>query len=80
MEEKDSIAKDFAALFYHFSNLSKYSEEEYNAMYGKIPMTEEIFEKCVGTALSIYDFGNIKFLKEKFPEFVEKSILLQKKK
>ena len=72
MEEKDSIAKDFAALFYHFSNLSKYSEEEIEAMYGKIPMTAEIFEKCFATALSIYDFENIKFLREKFPEFAEK--------
>lgn len=77
MEEKDSLGKDFAALFYHFSNLSKYSEEEIKAIHGEIPMTVEIFEKCAATALSICDFENIKFLKEKYPEFAEKSVLLK---
>ena len=72
MKKERPIGYDFAALFYHFSNLSKYSEEEIEAMYGKIPMTAEIFEKCIATALSIYDFENIEFLREKFPEFAEK--------
>lgn len=78
MRTKDNISADFAALFYHFANLSKYSEEECKALFRKVPMTKEVFDKCIETAFSIFDFENIKYLKEKYPEFAENCALLKK--
>ena len=68
----------FMGLFYHYENLSSYTGEERNAMQNIIPMTKEIFDKCIETAYSIFDFENIKYLKEKYPEFAENCALLKK--
>lgn len=68
----------FMGLFYHYENLSSYTGEERNAMQNIIPMTKEIFDKCIETAFSIFDFENIKYLKEKYPEFAENCALLKK--
>ena len=65
----------FMGLFYHYENLSSYTGEERNAMQNIIPMTKEIFDKCIETAFSIFDFENIKYLKEKYPEFAENCAL-----
>ena len=35
----------------------------------------EVFDKCIETAFSIFDFENIKYLKEKYPEFAENCAL-----
>ena len=69
----------FAALFYHAANLSKYSKEEYDAIYQGKPMTQKIFDKCIETAFSIFDFENIKYLAEKYPEFAENCPRLKNK-
>ncbi|MBE6892963.1 MAG: hypothetical protein E7482_02990 [Ruminococcaceae bacterium] len=71
MNIKDNISADFAGLFYHAANLSKYSEEEFNALFQHAQMSQEIFDRCIKTAISIFDFENIKYLKEKYPEFAE---------
>ena len=68
----------FMGLFYHYENLSSYTGEERNAMQNIIPMTKENFDKCIETAFSIFDFENIKYLKEKYPEFAENCALLKK--
>ena len=68
----------FMGLFYHYENLSSYTGEERNAMQNIILMTKEIFDKCIETAFSIFDFENIKYLKEKYPEFAENCALLKK--
>ena len=69
----------FMGLFYHYENLSSYTGEERNAMQNIIPMTKEIFEKCIKTALSIYDFENVRYLTRSYPEFTKKSELLKNK-
>ncbi len=80
MGKKDDIAEGMAGLFYHAANISCYSEEELNAMCKRVPMTEEIFEECIKTALSIYDFENIRYLAKKYPEFAAKSNVLNNQK
>ncbi len=62
-------AMGFDGLFYHASNLDKYSNEEFDAACGTIKMTEEIFEKNIKTAISIFDFEYLKYLVRKFPDF-----------
>ncbi|MBQ6878516.1 MAG: hypothetical protein IJO22_09000 [Oscillospiraceae bacterium] len=79
MDIKDNPAAGFAALFYHAANLSKYSKEEYDAIYQGKPMTQKIFDKCIETAFSIFDFENIKYLTEKYPEFAENCLRLKNK-
>ena len=70
---------DMSGIFYHITCISKYSKEEFDAMSGKIPMTEKIFEKCVGTALSLCDYEYIRYLTKTYPEFLKNSKLLKDK-
>lgn len=58
--------------------VSKYSDEELNAISKRIPMTKELFEKCMEKAISICDIENIKYLEKSYTNFSEKSPALKK--
>ena len=76
--KKDFDEYGFFGLFYHAENLSEYSDKEFNALYQNLPMNQEIFDRCIKTAFSIYDFKNIKYLIKKYPEFAKNNSFLEK--
>ncbi len=75
----EKIFESEKARFLSFSLfISKYSDEELNAISKRVPMTEELFEKCMEKSISICDIENIKYLEENYPNFSEKSSALKK--
>ena len=73
MAEKDIHDAGIGEVFYTIINLSKYSDDERRAITGEIPLNEEIFKKCIDTALYLGDIGTIKSLIKKRPDFAEKT-------
>lgn len=80
MDKNNHDPYEFSGLFYFASTISEYSDEEFHALCGSVPMTAELFEKCVEKSFSLFDFENIRFLAKKYPELAEKSPFFEEHK
>lgn len=77
MDKKDKALSGFYSLFYFASVIPEYSDEELHAIYGSIPMTDKLFEKCIKKSFSLYDFSTARSLTKEYPELAKKSLFLK---
>ena len=72
MVESEFSEDALKKLFYDIKKLSAFSAEESAALCLYIPMTEEIFIKCLKISFKNRDREMIGYLVDIFPEFAEK--------